>query len=337
MTAPIRTIHVGVGNRGRWPVEIMGRDSHYQPAALVDLNKNFLADAQTQLRLSDATSFPDLTSALQQVDADAVIICTPTRTHAELCRAAFAAGKHVLDEKGMTYDFVEANALVREAEQAGVKFCVAQNYRFGRNEQTITKLLDDKSHPHHPGDVKIVDYFHHRYRPEPRTLNYPYAMIWDMGCHHVDSLCCWLGEAKRVTAISRNPPWSAYGPDADIHAIIEYAGGAVCTYVLTHAATMSWWHVMLQGERGALRTYDVPGVQFVPKPQTQLGSSDPIACELVEAPSSEQGVADAFRRYILENVEPGISGRNNLKTLAVCEMLVRSARGQRPVERAELA
>ena len=34
--------------------------------------------------------------------------------------------------------------------------------------------------------------------------------------------------------------------------------------------------------------------------------------------------------------EPGISGRNNLQTLAVCEMLVRSARERRPVERAEL-
>ena len=41
-------------------------------------------------------------------------------------------------------------------------------------------------------------------------------------------------------------------------------------------------------------------------------------------------------RYIAEGVEPGISGRNNLQTLAVCEMLVRSARERRPVERAEL-
>ena len=37
-----------------------------------------------------------------------------------------------------------------------------------------------------------------------------------------------------------------------------------------------------------------------------------------------------------EGIEPGISGRNNLQTLAVCEMLVRSARERRPVERAEL-
>ena len=42
-------------------------------------------------------------------------------------------------------------------------------------------------------------------------------------------------------------------------------------------------------------------------------------------------------RYVTARVEPGISGRNNLETLAVCELLVRSARDHRTAERAELA
>lgn len=332
----IRTIHVGVGGRGLWPIEVMGTDPHYQPVALVDINPDFIARAQAMLKLPDSRAFADLNTALEQVEADAVVICTPTSTHAELCQIAFAAGKHVLVEKGMTHDYAQAQVLVRQAEAAGVKFCVAQNYRYGAAEQAITRLLNDPSHPHHPGRVQIADYVHHRYRPQPRTLNYPYAMVWDMGCHHVDSLSCWLGPVRRVTALSSNPAWSAYSHDADIHAILEYESGAVCNYVLTHAATVSLWHVMLQGDRGALRTYDVPGVQFYPKPATQLGSSQPVQCDLPASPRSEQAVADEFRRYILEGREPGISGRNNLNTLAVCEMLVRSASQRRAVERSEL-
>jgi predicted dehydrogenase len=110
----------------------------------------------------------------------------------------------------------------------------------------------------------------------------------------------------------------------------------VCHYVLTHSATIGDWRIILQGERGALRTEDVPGVQFYPRPSGQLGSSQPQACDELQLPASEQGVADEFYRYIAEGTEPGISGRNNLQTLAVCEMLVRSARERRPVERAEL-
>jgi predicted dehydrogenase len=139
-----------------------------------------------------------------------------------------------------------------------------------------------------------------------------------------------------VTALSYNSSCSQYAHDADIAAIVEYAGGAVCHYVLTHSAMISDWRIILQGERGALRTGDVAGVLFYPRPSRQLGSSEPVACDQLQLPASEQGVADEFYRYIAEGVEPGISGRNNLQTLAVCEMLVRSARDRRPVEREEL-
>jgi len=133
----LRTIHVGVGGRGTWPVEIMGADPKFQPVALVDINRDFLAAAQARLKLPDAALFGDLATALAAVDADAVVICTPTVTHAPLARLAFARGRHVLVEKGMTMDWAEANALVREADQAGVRFCVAQNYRYFANMATI--------------------------------------------------------------------------------------------------------------------------------------------------------------------------------------------------------
>ncbi len=332
----LRTIHVGVGARGTWPITVMGADPKFQPVALVDLNRDFLAHAQAQLQLPDWALFDDLQTALSTVEADSIVICTPTVTHARFSRLAFAHGKHVLVEKGMTMDWEEAKALVREAEQAGVRFCVAQNYRYFANMATIKQLLAAPDHPHHPGTVEIVDFIHHRYRPEPRTLNYPYAMVWDMSCHHVDLLAFWLGEARRVTALSYNTSWSRYTDDANIAAIIEYANGAVCQYVLTHSATISDWRIILQGERGALRTADVPGVQYYPRPNSHLSASEPLPCDVPQVPASEQGVADAFHRFVVEGIEPGISGRNNLQTLAMCEMLVRSARERRPVERAEL-
>ncbi len=332
----LRTIHVGVGARGAWPIKVMGADPKFQPVALVDLNRDFLAQAQDQLRLPDSALFDDLQKALDAVEADAVVICTPTVTHAPFSRLAFAQGKHVLVEKGMTMEWEEAKALVREAEQAGVRFCVAQNYRYFANMARIKQLIEAPDHPHYPGTVEIVDFIHHRYRPEPRTLNYPYAMVWDMSCHHVDLLAFWLGEARRVTALSYNTSWSQYADDANIAAIIEYASGAVCHYVLTHTATISDWRIILQGERGALRTADVPGVQFFPRPNGQLGSSAPEPGDELHPTVSERGVADDFHRFIAEGIEPGISGRNNLQTLAVCEMLVRSARERRTVERGEL-
>ena len=58
--------------------------------------------------------------------------------------------------------------------------------------------------------------------------------------------------------------------------------------------------------------------------------------EIMDTPGPEQTVADEFFRYIVEDVEPSISGKANLQTLAVCEMMVRSAKLGRTVERTEL-
>jgi predicted dehydrogenase len=331
----LKTILVGVGRRGRWAVEVTGADRKFQPVAVVDTSEDFLLSAQSELNLPAAASFSSLDEALQNVEADAVILCTPTSSHGPLSRLAFAAGKHVLVEKGMTYDWQEAQELVAQADAAGVCFCVAQNYRYNPIEQAITALLKDSAHPHFPGQVAIVTLISHRYRPDPRTLDYPYAMVWDMSCHHVDLLNAWIGSAKRVTAVSSNPPWSRYEYDADIAAVIEYENGANCQYVLNHAATYAESSLVLQGERGALRAAS-DGLHFYPLPEQQLGESSPINCAVPSLPRSEQGVADAFYRFIAEGVEPGISGRNNLKTLAVCEMLVRSARERRAVESQEL-
>jgi predicted dehydrogenase len=161
-------------------------------------------------------------------------------------------------------------------------------------------------------------------------------MVWDMSCHHVDSLHCWLGKAKRVTAHSYAAPWTQYVHHANISAIIEYESGAICNYVLTHDANVAHWRVALQGERGALVMIDQTRLFFFPKPGQQLGAAEPQIVEILDAPAPEQMIADEFFRYVVSDVEPGISGRRNLNTLAVCEMLVRSAKNKKAVERAEL-
>jgi predicted dehydrogenase len=337
----LRTVHVGVGGHGQWTIDVMGKDARFKPVAVVDSNGTAARTAQYRLEQMGhkrVPTFSGLTGALSQIEADALIICTPTKTHAEFSRMGFAANMHVLVEKGMTMDWEEAKSLVADADAAWVKFCVAQNYRYFACEQTIAYILGKPDHPFYPGTVRIVDYVHHRYRPEPRSLDYPFAMVWDMSCHHVDSLSCWLGPAKRVTARSYCAPWTQYIHDPNIWAFVEYQGGAVCNYVLTHDATMYQWRVALQGERGALVLTDHDKLRFYPKPPQQLASSEAqsVECDMMVCGSPEECIVDDFVRYVVEDVEPGISGKKNLQTMAMCEALVRSAKSQKPVELAEL-
>jgi predicted dehydrogenase len=335
----LRTIHVGVGGHGQWSIDILGKDPRFKPVAVVDSHATTLRTAVYrlgQMGHKNVPGFSGLTGAMSQIEADALIICTPTKTHAEFARMGFVMNMHVLVEKGMASDWDEARALVAEADAAWVKFCVAQNYRYTVCEQTITYILGRPEHPFYPGKVSIVDYIHHRHRPEPRNFDYPYAMAWDMSCHHMDSLSCWLGPAKRVTARSYSAPWTQYTYDPNLSAFIEYQSGAVCNYVLTHDATIAQWRIVLQGERGALVLTDHERLQFFPKPGQQLGTAEAADCDLMDCVSPHECIVDEFFKYVVEEVEPGISGKKNLQTMAMCEALVRSAKNKRAVEMDEL-
>jgi predicted dehydrogenase len=337
----LRTIHVGVGGHGQWSTEVLGSDPRFRPVGLIDVNSVAAKTAQYKLGLAGHKNVPifsGLNGALTQIEADALIICTPTKTHAEFAKMAFVVGMHVLVEKGMTMDWEQAKQMVADADAAWVKLVVAQNYRYHPCEQTIKYILSKPDHPFSPGTVKFVDYVHHRYRPEPRNFDYPNAMIWDMSCHHVDSLSYWLGLAKRVTARSYAAPWTNYTYDANVSAFIEYEGGAVCNYVLTHDATMAHWRIAFQGDKGALVLTDHEKLKFYPKPGQQLGSSEDraVECDVMDCVSAEHCIVDEFFKYVVEDVEPGISGKQNLQTLKVCEALIRSAKSQKPVELTEV-
>ncbi|MBC8228654.1 Gfo/Idh/MocA family oxidoreductase [bacterium] len=323
---PIKSIHVGVGGRGVWPIDLAADDENWQPVALVDINEEFLRRARERTGLDKSACFSSLEEAARQVEADAAIICTPTVMHAPFAQIGFAAGLAVLVEKGMTTDLGKAKNLVKEAEERGLAFCVAQNYRFQSVEQTVKHHLDDQMY----GKPAIVDLFHHRYRPNPRTLNYPNAMVWDMSCHHFDNLIFWLGKAKTVIARTYNPPWSRYEYDSGVTAIIEFESSIICNYCLTHCAQNGFYHLLMQTDAGTLRAYDVSGIEFQP-----IGK-ERQSIQLLSVPSSEQSVLNAFRDYIRQGIEPGISGRNNLNVMALCQAVCVSAEKGKPVTVAEL-
>ena len=328
MPEPLKVIHVGVGGRGRWPLDIVRNDPHFVSAALVDIHPQRLENARQTANLPESACFQDTAEAAEAVEADLVVACAPTVMHAPIAQAAFQAGLHVLVEKGMTLDWDLAKQLVREAEEADRRFCVAQNYRYLSTEQTLKQALYSETY----GDPEIVDIAHHRYRPEPRTLNYENAMMWDMSCHHFDNLNFWLGRPQSILAHTYSASWSKYAPhDANVTAVVVYENGAVCAYTLTHNAQNGRYRAEFHTDKGTVRAYDTRGVQFQP-----VNSAETVQIPPAETIRSEQAVMNEFRAYIAGGAEPGISGANNLLTLALIEGAARSARRGERVEIDEL-
>lgn len=71
----------------------------------------------------------DWRKLIERKDIDAIDICTPNDSHAEIAIAAAAAGKMVLCEKPLARTLKEAAPMVEAVEKAGVPNTVWYNYR----------------------------------------------------------------------------------------------------------------------------------------------------------------------------------------------------------------
>lgn len=87
-------------------------------------------------------NYADHKKMMENADIDAVIICTPSGTHAQYGIDAAKAGKHVMVEKPMEISLEAADRLIEACKANNVKLsCISQS-RFGDGITKIKKAID---------------------------------------------------------------------------------------------------------------------------------------------------------------------------------------------------
>jgi predicted dehydrogenase len=77
------------------------------------------------------------------VEAEVVLVCSPTAAHVEQARAAVARGRHVLIEKPMSHTLEGVDALVAEAAAARRTVLVGCNLHFLPSLRLVKRLLGE--------------------------------------------------------------------------------------------------------------------------------------------------------------------------------------------------
>jgi len=85
----------------------------------------------------------DAKTAFADPAVDAVIIASPTDTHASLIEASCAAGKAIFCEKPVDLSFERVKAVARVVEQAKARVLVAFNRRFDPNFAVLRQGISD--------------------------------------------------------------------------------------------------------------------------------------------------------------------------------------------------
>jgi len=340
----LKTLIAGVSGRGQWPVKTCTSEIGFEIVGLCDLSEEALTNARQIAGLPKTACYTDYEQALNKSGAECVILCTPTIYHIPMTKTAIAQGLPVLTEKGMAPDWQTATEAITFVRQHNGIFCVSQNYRYNALERTLHRILHDNNDSNFVGHPYLIDLTHHRVRPTPRTLSYPFASIWDMSCHHFDNLVYWLGPVLEITAHAFDAPWSQYEHPNNTSAFMRFQNGTNVNYFHGHDSARGECRINIHGEKGAAfgcifdATSSTAGLQtltFTERPTSQFGKSNPIDIPFSES-LGEKGVLKDFHQYITQNTEPGISGYQNLEVMAMCQMMVKSIQENRTIHRDEL-
>ncbi len=191
-------------------------------------------------RLDGVRSEPSAASLVARDDIDAVLVLTPTDTHADLSIAALGAGHHVLCEKPMARSVADARRMADAALRASRRLMVGHTRRF--DERWMA--MHDAVSAGRIGEPVYLFRSEHAFNGAPAGA-WPWledrsgGALWDVGIHVADLFHWFLGErpGTAFTKLLRARPEAAGGGGSDA-AIVTFDFGPARHAVLS----VSWIH-----------------------------------------------------------------------------------------------
>jgi predicted dehydrogenase len=187
----LRVVVVGAGYWGPNLARNFGRSPDWELTAVCDLD---VAKAAVLGAPYGAPAFPSLDEALDTVEADAVAIATPARTHHGVALTALAAGKHVLIEKPLADTWEKGADLVREADAHGLVLMADHTYCYTPAVQKIREIILDGD----LGDLLYID----SVRINLGLIQPDVNVFWDLAPHDLSILDYVLPEGLSPEAVS---------------------------------------------------------------------------------------------------------------------------------------
>lgn len=324
----IRVVVAGAGSRGRDWLRVVRTSNAFELVAVVDADQHVLRDTAASLEIPEGSCFTALETALDQTESDALIVATSADQHVKPCEAALTRKLAVLVEKPFTLGLKEAVDLVSLADANGTPILVAQNYRYMRAFRTAKRLISEGA----LGNVGMVmcQYYRSPHDMAASLVRLPNSILWGVGVHHLDALRYVLGkEVTNVSADSFTLPWGNLPPGGSMRVMLSFDDQTRALYSATYESSGHEYfergqefYARFVGERATLHVF-----------QRWL-----ILCERGRLPRpirrgkreiTEEGILlRQLERAILHDEPAEVSGRDNLKTMAVLEACIRSAREQ---------
>jgi myo-inositol 2-dehydrogenase / D-chiro-inositol 1-dehydrogenase len=259
---------------------------------------------------------------------DALLVASPTDTHAGLIEAGSAAGKAILCEKPVDLEVGRARAAVAAAERAGILLAIGFNRRYDPSFRRIRQGIDD-------GEIGAVESVLIVSRdPSPPPVEYVKrsgGLFRDMTIHDLDMARWLLGEEPvEVTAHGSclvDPAIGAAG-DIDTAAVtLRTARGRIAQVANTRRAVFGYdQRIEVCGARGMLSAGNRKSTSVERATATGYSTDPALPFFLERYADAYRLELDAFVRRLHGEAADIVAGADGVRALEIADACVESLR-----------
>ena len=285
--------------------------------------------------------FADIAQMLELAKPDGVIIASPTKLHVMHSKLCVEAGIPALIEKPISDDLAAARQLTQDAAQVGVPLLVGHHRRFN----PIIKRAHDLIKSGEVGDIRAINSTCWFYKPDYYFDNASWRKKKGAGpvsvnlIHDIDLMRHFCGEVVAVQAQFASAR-RGYENEDLASAILRFASGAIGTVSVSDSIVSPWSWEFTSDENPAYpstqqSTYFIGGSEgSISLPDLHVwrheGGFDwwnPMWSDRAPTANSDPLINQIihFRRVILGEEVPLVSGAEGTKSLEVIDAIQRAA------------
>ena len=212
------------------------------------------ADAARAVQAAHGCDIREIDDIAGSDDVDAVVICTPTDTHADLIEQFVRAGKAVFCEKPIDLDVRRVRACLDVVQAENGRLMLGFNRRFDPDFVALKAAIDQGS----IGEVEMVSLTSRDPgAPPPDYITRSGGIFRDMTIHDFDVARWLLGEevvsVQAAASVLTDPKIGELGDYDTANVILTTATGKLCSITNTRRAAYGYdQRIEVHGSSGAV-------------------------------------------------------------------------------------
>lgn len=340
---PLNFALIGAGNIAKIYVDAFAQI----PEARVTVICNRTESTARQLvERTGADWTGDYRDAVARPDVDAVVIATPSGTHAEIAVAAAEAGKHLLVEKPIEITLPRVDAIVNAANKAGVVLACVFPLRFAAGVAKAKEAVEAGR----LGRLTLADCYVKWHRPQhyyDGSWRGTWALdgggaLMNQSIHNIDLLQYLAGPVQTIFGRTATLAHQMETEDT-ASAVLTFRNGAMG---VIQGATSAWpgdpARVELHGDRGTIvieegqiakwelqdASPEEKEAMLTLEKQDGSGAADPMA---IGSEKHRRQIVDLIGA-IREQRPPAVQGAEARRSVEIIRAIYRSAASGLPVD-----